>query len=415
MHERLRIERKRFKQMEKRHHRSKTLDNLISKREWVEEGMIGLVNMLKDSWKYFDSLVCLACYQPITCHQYSWALGYALSTMWILCMNARNGCIERLTMKDYHNIQSKNFHLASDFKTSSKYSYQIVSTTDIVGIFIKYIRIHVISSDIDSDDAVVFPSFKGTPLCPGEGSKKVSNIFKRYGYQLTVTKLRAIISTHLEDKFHNNEITLEEYQLCVESGQTHSLTTHKKYYLKKRKYDHGNIIQNIHQRVFPQDSELSNAPDYYDQIGEQVSDVPSLSADVPSLSADDVPSNISTSSNDQPCQLFTPSIETIAIPNPISHRGRTMAIPNPISHGGRIFGQARPDILEVKKRFEWLPQEKSFLQKYVQEIEPIINPQRENRYSKCLTYIKQTAPQEVIQYFHPHHLVNSDRLKNGFE
>jgi hypothetical protein len=219
--------------MDRRNQRKNTIDTLIQQREWVENGMDGLLDMLKDSFSYYDALVCLACYQPLSCHQYSWALGYALSTMWILTLNARNGCIEKLTMKDYRNIQSKNFHLASQFKTSSKYSYQIVSTTDIIGIFIKYIRKHVIPQDVDSDDAVVFPSYRGTPLCQGEGSKKVSNIFKRYGYQLSVTRLRAMISTHLEERFHQNEISLEEYKTFIESGQTHSLATHKKYYVKK--------------------------------------------------------------------------------------------------------------------------------------------------------------------------------------
>jgi hypothetical protein len=28
--------------------------------------------------------------------------------------------------------------------------------------------------------------------------------------------------------------------------------------------------------------------------------------------------------------------------------------------------------------------------------------------------LKTSAPDEAIQYFHPHHLKNSDRLKNGY-
>ena len=380
MTERLRIERKRFKLLEKRSQRGKTLDHLIQKREWVEDGMTGLLRMVKDSWSYFDSLVCLATYQPLSCHQYSWALGYALSTMWILSLNARNGCIERLTMKDYHNIQSKNFHLASDFKTSSKYSYQIVSTTDIVAIFIKYIRRYVITDEIDSDDAVVFPSFLGTPLSPGEGSKKVTSIFRRYGYHITITKLRAMISTHLEDKFHQNEISFEDYKVCVEAGQTHSLATHKKYYVKKRKYDDGEIIRNTHQRVFPQDSELLmvTTDSYVDHV-------------VPSTTIN----NIEISSTEPSYDIY--------IPHTINHNTE------------RRFGLARDDLNDVKKRFDWLPEEKEFIRRYVDEIERQVNPRLENRYSKCLSYIKQTAPLEVIQYFHPHHLVNSDRLKNGFE
>jgi len=180
MNDRLKIERKRFQLMDRRKQKNQTLDVLIQQREWVQNGLVGLLDMMKDSWEYYDSLVCLACYQPLSCHQYSWALGYALASLWVIASNARKGCIEKMTMKDQKLMEQQNFCLATDFKTSSTYSYQIVTTTDIVGIYIKYIRKHIIPIEIDSDDAVVFPSWKGTPLHQGEVSKKVSHIFRRY-------------------------------------------------------------------------------------------------------------------------------------------------------------------------------------------------------------------------------------------
>jgi hypothetical protein len=66
-----------------------------------------------------------------------------------------------------------------------------------------------------------------------------------------------MISTHVEDKFRSQEITLEEYQTFVQSGQTHSTATHKKYYVKKRKYVDGEVIQSIHRKVFPQSNDLA--------------------------------------------------------------------------------------------------------------------------------------------------------------
>lgn len=77
--------------------------------------MDGLLEMLKDSFSYFDSLVCLSLYQPISSHQYSWCLGYALASMWVIATNSRTKSIERMTMKDYKNIKKNNFfyHLTS--------------------------------------------------------------------------------------------------------------------------------------------------------------------------------------------------------------------------------------------------------------------------------------------------------------
>jgi hypothetical protein len=387
MNERLKLERKRFQVLEKRQLRANTLDAMIHQKEWVEDGMEGLVRMMKDSWPYFDALVCLSCYQSLSSHQYSWALGYALASLWVMSVNARTGCIERMTMHDYHSIKKKQFYLACDFKTSETYNYQIVMTTDIIEIFIKYIRKHIIPQDVDSQEAVVFPSFKGSPLCQGEASKKVSNIFKRYGYHITVTKLRAMISTHIEEKFRSDEITLQEYQTFVESGQTHSIATHKKYYVKKRKYEDGEVIQGIHQKVFPQPNDLS-FDDHYDTIDRPLMRTSSISSTLIS------PSDSSSLSS--------------SIQIPIS--STPMENPDP----PRAFGVARDDINVIKKKYEWIEEEISYLRQYIKSIEPQLPGTSKNRYAACLTYLKQTAPLNVIQYFHPHHLTTSDRLKNGF-
>lgn len=393
MSERLRLERRRFQLLEKRQTKANTLDSMIQQKEWVEDGMEGLMRMMKDSWTYFDALVCLSCYQPLSCHQYSWALGYSLASMWVMSVNARTGCIERMIMKDYHSIKKNQFHLSSDFKTSETYNYQIVMTTDIIGIFIKYIRKHIIPDDIDSDEAVVFPSFKGSPLCQGEASKKVSNIFKRYGYHITVTKLRAMISTHVEDKFRSEEITLEEYQTFVQSGQTHSMATHKKYYVKKRKYVDGEVIQSIHQKVFPQPKDLT-FDDHYDTI-----DRPLMRNSISSTLTSSPSSSSSSSASEGSSPVSSPIISSTPIQSP---------------DPPRAFGVARDDINVVKKKYEWIEEEISYLRHYIQSVEPQLPGTSKNRYAACLTYLKQTAPLNAIQYFHPHHLMTSDRLKNGF-
>lgn len=406
MSERLRLERKRFHLLERRQTKSITLDSMIQQKEWVEDGMEGLMRMMKDSWTYFDALVCLSCYQPLSCHQYSWALGYSLASLWVMSVNARIGCIERMVMKDYHSIQHNQFYLASDFKTSDTYNYQIVMTTDIIGIFIKYIRKHIIPEDVDSDEAVVFPSFKGSPLCQGEASKKVSNIFKRYGYHLSVTKLRAMISTHVEDKFRSQEITLEEYQTFVQSGQTHSTATHKKYYVKKRKYVDGEMIQSIHQKVFPQPNDLAFNDNYDHAIDRPLrnSALDSPSSSTPSRSSSTPSSSTRSSSS-------TPSSSTPSSSTPSSSPSST---PIQTSNQQREFGLARDDLHVVKKKYEWMEEEISYLRHYIQSIEPQLPGTSKNRYAACLTHLKHAAPLDVIQFFHPHHLMTSDRLKNGF-
>jgi len=436
MNERLKLDRKTYQLMDKRFTKKQTLDLLIEQREWVQGGMEELVEMMIDSFSYYDSLVAFSCYQALSCHQYSWALGYALASLWVMAYNARCGAIEIMTLGDYKAIEEEQFHLANQFKTSATYSYQIVNTTDVVALYVKYLRPHVIPPDVDSDEAALFPSWKGTPLAQGEASKKVSNIFRRYGYNLSVTRLRAIISTHLEERFRKNEITFDEYKRFITSGQTHSMATHHKFYAKKRKYEgcplflsklpdqtlEGQLIQETCDKIFPAAPIIN---DYYGSLDPTTieSDASQQSYEFPSndyyLYAD-----TQTSSNDPLPTAFTPlptpppsclrtrpdlaAFTPFPTPPPSYHRARD------VRDEVREFGIARSDIKDMKKKFEWLPEEIDYLAVYIQQIAPNIPGASKNQYATCLSFLKESAPAEAIQFFHPHHLQNSDRLKNGY-
>jgi len=76
------------------------------------------------------------------------------------------------------------------------------------------------------------------------------------------------------------------------------------------------------------------------------------------------------------------------------------------------FGVARKDLEKVKKRFEWIQEELTYLQHYIQSIERECD--KKNRFAACLNHLRTEASPDVKKYFHPHHVANSDRLKNGF-
>ncbi len=205
--DRLMIDRSRFHAISSIDQKKKTLDNLIEMRQWVEGGLPSLQSLMLDSWPYFDSLVSLTQYQNLRPHQYSWALGFTLATLWVYGVNSRAQSVEKMTLKNFREIEEKNFYLSSQFKTSSTYGYQIVSPTDVLRIYVKYIRKQIIPEEIDSDEACLFPSFAKTPLGRGEASKKIGLIFKTYGYDLCVTKLRDMLSTHVEELFRSGKMS----------------------------------------------------------------------------------------------------------------------------------------------------------------------------------------------------------------
>jgi len=74
-----------------------------------------------------------------------------------------------------------------------------------VKIYVKYLRKQVILEEYDSEEAKVFLNWHGNPLGEGELNKKVKKFFLRYGYDMSVTRLRDIVATHIEK--HSNDLT----------------------------------------------------------------------------------------------------------------------------------------------------------------------------------------------------------------
>lgn len=197
--QRLELERGFFQTIASRSNNQKTKEKFLEAREWIEDGIIGAQRLMHDSRPYYDALICLSKFQRLTSHQYSWALGFTLASLWVFAFNARSQSVERMTLNSWEDIKSNDFFLSSDFKTSPTFQYQIIAPTDILHLYVDNLRKSAILPEFDSKDAALFPTYNGTPLSSGEVSKKVEKIFKVYGYHITITKLRAMISTYIEE------------------------------------------------------------------------------------------------------------------------------------------------------------------------------------------------------------------------
>lgn len=207
--ERLELERRFFTTIASRANKLKTKESLLESREWIDGGIIGAQRLMNDSRRYFDALVKLSAYQRLSSHQYSWCVGYTLASLWVFTLNARGQSVQKMTMKSWNEISTNQLTLSDKFKTANTYQYQIISSTDILKLYVDHIRKSAILPEHDSEEAALFLTYIGTPLSDGEASKKVERIFHRYGYHVTITKLRAMISTHIEDMYHENKLTIE--------------------------------------------------------------------------------------------------------------------------------------------------------------------------------------------------------------
>lgn len=159
-----------------------------------------------------------------------------------------------------------------------------------------------------------------------------------------------------------------EYTALVETSQTHRRSVHHEYYVKKKRIlEDAEIIPIAYEKVMEGCPTLEIDPNRYDEI-------------------------ISESAID-PLSLSIEENNLVSI---------------------RTYGIARDDIGIKGKRFPWLDEEIEYFHYYIREIEPTLNEQeRCTKYATCLAHIK-AADDDIIKFFHPHHLENSDRIKTGY-
>ncbi len=191
-------------------------------------------------------------------------------------------------------------------------------------------------------------------------------------------------------------------------GQTHSIATHRTYYDKsehkqrKRKYEEGNEIQETFHKIF----EESTVPSHTE------STVPSHTERSPTREIESPPPPPPPPAEQQ--QAIPSFHEQHQIYSQISLR-----IPNhtmELIMDEADFGTARNDLNKTdKKRFDWLQEEIEYLQHYICNEEPLLSDsERKNRHSSCLKFLRK-APRDIKQWFHPHHVETSARLKTGYD
>ena len=157
------------------------------------------------------------------------------------------------------------------------------------------------------------------------------------------------------------------------SGQTHNVSTHKKYYSKKRKYEEGNRIDSIFQQHIANNEEPRIEETKYESL----------------LEREFCAKNPVVLTNNPPAVVINVLDED-------------------------DFGTARDDKNLVKQRYDWIDQEMNFFENYIENIEPrMTSEEKKYRFAACLSYLKKCHP-EIKKHFHPNHVANTDRLKTGF-
>ena len=339
-------------------------------------GLKEIRDNLHDGWDYFDALVAVAqAGKELTESEYTECLRYVLATLWGYDNNARPLAIETLCLEDVQiKLEGHDFALSQNFKTYEHYTYQVVKFSLVVSeIWVPIIRAQVLRRCGCVSDRV-FVKFNGRPLLQSECTRHVQEFFKRYGLVITVTTLRSILETAYKDAAAAGVIS-ERARTSLTLSQGHSERTAEEYYLP--------------------------GPAGADAIVKAVEDVDAFDAlcaslDVNEESRDDASCSIESRIRNVKARTDTHiGLLDVNVCFGVAYSGK-----NKSANG---------------QRFEWTEDELSWITAWFAKAYaelPLGTTHIPNRYAACLNDLHQASP-EVKAMFHPHHVANSDRFKNG--
>jgi hypothetical protein len=189
---------------------------------------------------------------------------------------------------------------------------------------------------------------------------------------------------------------MSEYLALIETSQTHSRNVHQRFYVKKRRaLEDASTIPIAYKKITPACPELENiaSTTKYDDLAAAVVAAAAAAAAAPAVDPFDGISN----------SPIEPS--SLDVEDPI--------VTVRVNRGGE-FGSARVDFGIKGKRFPWIQEEIDYFHTYMADIEPgLEEEEKTKKYATCLKYIQAASP-DVIKYFHPNHVENSDRIKTGY-
>jgi hypothetical protein len=339
---------------------SNDTDNLIRACAYPKGGLREIREHLNDGWGYFDALVAAAqANYRLSESEYLECMRYVLATLWGYDNNARDLAIGHVCVDKVDKLSNDghDFILSNHFKTFEQYQYQTISFSQIVkDIWIPIIRAQVAGK---TGCRRLFINFRGNPISDNEISKHVHCFFLRYGLVINVTTLRKVLESAYAEAEANDLIDADaRYKLTKAQGHTDE--TAQQYYVVGAK-----AAESVIDAVKNRDAFRSvvNALNMEDEV--------------------DIASRVETVQRRQ--SVFEGALDNSTF-------------------GDNWHGE----ITAGGTRFQWTEAELGWLEEWFLHM-PLGTP---NRYSACLHDI-YIAPKAVKAIFHPHHVLNSDRLKTG--
>ena len=337
------------------------------------------------------------------------------ASMYVFSAQGRVSAIQNLTYQDGETLYSKKEILTSKFKTSAKYGFQpIVLANVAIRLYDFYwLRLRPAFSSVEQRHlkAPLWLNYDATP-CLGFGNRVTKFFLYGLGINLTTNRIRSLVETavnslhryvwcmlldepsqFLKLKFpccacRDGIISVKEKE-AIHNINGHSSKTAKVEYVMADRQDDVRVSRQLFQRL--SEDSISSHRHENDARYYEVPELPNDDHSIPEISSedylqlfDDEPTSQSTNNNNGRPRFEHPQ-----------------------------WGTAHEDYAkENPTKVTWTKQEKDYIGQWVEQAlkdKPVLS----NLMSNCLSAIK--ADPSAIPIFHSFHIVNSARLRSGYQ
>jgi hypothetical protein len=301
-----------------------------------------------------------------------------------------------LTYEELSELVEAHFLLSTNFKTVTAYGLQAITTSEtsreLLHLYVTYLRPKHLTAASD----LLFVSLDGKSVRVG---RYITGFFKRVSHlTLSTTTIRSIVATETSVLSISGQITPEQTKSSISMGG-HSAITCAKFYQKRSRERDVFQSQEVHQKLIKSSAVLDS---FIDERGttaiESMSDGEEEKR-VPLVLSDVVPVLLSGAEGQSP-GLTVRSSGSAA---PIGFVAATSA---------SNIGIAHPCYLFEGRRITWTKIEVHHVGTWCKAYEEEF-PAAQNVVAKCLDSILKDK--KVREHFHPHHLMDSSRLRWGWK
>ena len=324
---------------------------------------------------------------PVDKETYKRFLGILISALYVYSPQGRCQGIEDLKYGQADELLNSGYIQTTKFKTQAKWGYQPVTLSieskELLQIYLRSYR-PIASGSMESqqNDAMLL-SFSGQPLTD-IGKEVTAFYLHSSNLHITTTRIRSIVETAAEEMYRAGEISLKTRK-SIEAINGHTSATVQNYYLQMDRA-----------------ADVHSARSFFSQAAEPASSIPS-------------------EPNGQQEVPYPYDLR-------VHHEQTTLGIPlQPIPVGGSPpaneewlprecakhldWGCSHPEYGRVGvKKVKWSSQELAYITEWIEN-----DTQGDTNLpvSRCLTSIRSDP--RAVPIFHAHHILNSPRLRNGFE